>query len=666
MIRQFSEALRTRLINRVKFVVERLLLRGALYRLGVIIAVIAGVAVGGGLVVYLFTDQFQHPGQAVWWAFLRLTDPGYLGDDEGLLVRTVSTVVTVTGYVLFLGALIAIMTQWLDQTIERLQLGLTPIAENDHVLVLGWTSRTLTLLRELMLSEERVERFLRVLGARRLNVAVLAETVDEALVQQLRQRLGPYWKRDSIILRSGSPLRMEHLLRADFLHASAILLPAPDSEPGSPVDPDSETVKTLVSIDGACREARSSEPPLIVAEIADAAKLRVARDAYRGPMELVPSDAMIGRLLVQVMRHPGVSAIYDELLSHERGNEIYLRPVDETLAGRPFGAALEAFEYAIPLGVAVAAGGDASAGAARVELNPPAGRALQAGEQLVLLSWSYADSAPLAKLPAPAAAATDGGSATAPVAEPRAARSRRVLIVGWNRRTPALLRELDSYQHEEFEVDVLSLMPADERRLRCQRAGFRPQRIRLGHVEADFTAPSDMRAQDPDEYDVILLQTSDWRVSGDQADANTILGYLILEEILRAAPGRPHVLAEVSDPLSEAMFSGRPVETVVTPSIPAHLLVQVALRPALSEVFATLFGADGPELHFRAPGHFGLREGEAISFRDLQRRVGETGEIAIGVERLGYDGRLELRMNPHKHERRQLDPDGRILVLGPG
>ena len=216
MIRQFSEALRTRLINRVKFVVERLLLRGALYRLGVIIAVIAGVAVGGGLVVYLCTDQFQHPGQAVWWAFLRLTDPGYLGDDEGLLVRTVSTVVTVTGYVLFLGALIAIMTQWLDQTIERLQLGLTPIAENDHVLVLGWTSRTLELLRELMLSQERVERFLRVLGARRLNVAVLAKTVDEALVQQLRQRLGPYWKRESIILRSGSPLRMEHLLRADF------------------------------------------------------------------------------------------------------------------------------------------------------------------------------------------------------------------------------------------------------------------------------------------------------------------------------------------------------------------------------------------------------------------------------------------------------------------
>ena len=297
-----------------------------------------------------------------------------------------------------------------------------------------------------------------------------------------------------------------------------------------------------------------------------------------------------------------------------------------------------------------------------MELNPPGGRDLRADEHLVLLSWSHADSAPSSTLPEPGAVVQVGPS-------PRSREirvSRRVLIIGWNRRTPALLRELDSYQHEDFEVDVLSLMPADERRMRCQRAGFRPQRIRLSHVEGDFTAPADMRAQDPGEYNVILLQTSDWRVAGDEADANTILGYLILEEILRAAPGRPHVLAEVSDPLSEAMFSGRPVETVVTPSIPAHLLVQVALRPALSEVFATLFGAEGPELHFRAPGQWGFGEGEVVTFRDIQRRVGAAGEVAIGVERLDYDGRLQLCMNPHKHERRTLDAGGRILVLGAG
>ena len=70
----------------------------------------------------------------MWWAFLRLTDPGYLGDDEGLARRTISTVVTVLGYVLFLGLLIAILTQWLNQLIARLESGVTPVALSDHVL----------------------------------------------------------------------------------------------------------------------------------------------------------------------------------------------------------------------------------------------------------------------------------------------------------------------------------------------------------------------------------------------------------------------------------------------------------------------------------------------------------------------------------------------------
>ena len=48
---------------------------------------------------------------AIWWAFLRLTDPGYLGEDHGVIPRTVSTVLTLAGYVVFLGALVAIMTK---------------------------------------------------------------------------------------------------------------------------------------------------------------------------------------------------------------------------------------------------------------------------------------------------------------------------------------------------------------------------------------------------------------------------------------------------------------------------------------------------------------------------------------------------------------------------
>ena len=96
---------------------------------------------------------FDSNKTAIWWAFLRLTDPGYLGDDEGLARRIISTVLTVLGYVLFMGSLIAILTQWLNQKIRNFESGLTPIVRRNHILILGWTNRTPAIVAELMRSE---------------------------------------------------------------------------------------------------------------------------------------------------------------------------------------------------------------------------------------------------------------------------------------------------------------------------------------------------------------------------------------------------------------------------------------------------------------------------------------------------------------------------------
>ena len=116
----------SRLLDRLTFRVERLLVRGAHYRLLVIAAAIGLISILGGALVVWAGTGFGDFSEAVWWAFLRLTDPGYLGDDAGTVNRIVSTVLTILGYVVFLGALVAVMTQWLDDRMERLEAGLTP------------------------------------------------------------------------------------------------------------------------------------------------------------------------------------------------------------------------------------------------------------------------------------------------------------------------------------------------------------------------------------------------------------------------------------------------------------------------------------------------------------------------------------------------------------
>ena len=218
--------------NRLKFHVERLILRGAQYRLLMVAIVIGLVSFGAGILVFFTTKNFTEIGEGIWWAFLRLTDPGYLGDDAGVTLRTISIIVTILGYILFMGSLIAIMTQWLEQKIRILESGLTPISQKNHILILGWSNRTPAIVRELVLSEGRVRRFLSRYGTRKLRIVILSEEVSTERRFQLRDYLGTEWDEKQIIFRYGTPLHVEHLDRVDFMNAAAIIIPGSDIELG--------------------------------------------------------------------------------------------------------------------------------------------------------------------------------------------------------------------------------------------------------------------------------------------------------------------------------------------------------------------------------------------------------------------------------------------------
>jgi hypothetical protein len=161
-----------------RFTIERLLLRGLHYRLLFAAAIVALVSVSAGIMVVLLDPKFHDAGAAIWWSFLRLSDPGYLGDDEGAVSVTISTVVTILGYVLFLGLLVAILTQWMNTLIERVESGTTRIRFKNHVLILGWNHRTPSIVLELLETRGRALRFLAESGASRLRIVILAECVD--------------------------------------------------------------------------------------------------------------------------------------------------------------------------------------------------------------------------------------------------------------------------------------------------------------------------------------------------------------------------------------------------------------------------------------------------------------------------------------------------------
>ncbi|HSE27048.1 MAG TPA: hypothetical protein VLA95_02370 [Gemmatimonadales bacterium] len=638
--------------DRATSALERFLLQGPLARLAFIACLLLLLSLGAGLLAWEVAGPFDSPWSAIWWAFLRLSDPGYLGDDVGAPRRVIGTALIVFGYVLFLGALVAIMTQWLNATIARLQLGLTPIARNGHVVILGWSSLTAIIVRELLWSEERVERFLLLGGARRLHVAILADEVTPAHRQELRDRLGEDWDERLFTFRSGTPLRQDHLRRVDILHAGAVILPAPPVRDGTTLSADGHVLKALLAVDAAARAERMAPPPM-VAEIQDARKAPLARRVYGGPLELLANDLMISRLVAQVVRHPGLSAVYRELLSEEQGNEVRVREA-VGLEGLTFAGARERFPSAVLLGVVrQRAGHDVP------HLNPPDDFALAAGDRCVVLSGTERDSLPSDAAPSDPAPPLPA----APVAPAAPPSERRLLLLGWNRKIPALVREFDSYQAEPVALDILARIDAEAQHRHLRAEDALPKRIRLRHIEGEKTSLADVGRLDLAGYDTVVILASDWLESPEEADARTLLAYFVVRELLPREGGGPRVVIEVLEEENAALVPLRPGDELLeSPLMTSYGLTQVTLRRELRVVFDELFGPRGPEIVFRPLAACGLAPGR-YGFAAVSRALAARGDLAIGIRRAEPAGGFAIELNPGRTVPLELGPADAVVVL---
>lgn len=641
-----------RIVDRVKFVVERQLVKGAGFQLLVVAAFIALISIAGGLAVLAVGQKFDSVGAAVWWAFLRLTDPGYLGDDIGAWQRFVSTLLTVSGYVVFMGTLVAILTRWLIAKMEELERGLTPVTLKSHIVVLGWTRHTLPLLTELLSASGRMRRFLEQHDAGRLNLVVLSEHASAEQVHELRMEPGIGRRARQIILRSGSPIQPDALHRVACLDAAAVIVPSGHIDAGSLLTPDVETVKALLSIAAQARQY-NAPLPYVVAEIQDLRKLPVIERAYPGAVEVVAGDATISRLMAQNILHPGLSEIYNELLTAGDGNELYVRG-GETMIGMTLAEVAAQRPLAIVLGLLKREGEQW-----KVWLMAPTDSVIDKEDRVIMMARFYAETDPDPKLPS--LPVVQRGSPRIVTAAP-VQKLQRILVLGWNRRVPSLLAELSSYHYRPFQVDVISVVGAVERDQLTRRHLGKKVDMEVQHIEADYMVEAELRQLQPAAYDTVMLLSSDRLASGEEADARTMVGYLQLEDVLADQSRRPQLIMELSDPDNSHLLYNHGSEMLISPMILSHVLAQVALRRELRVVLDELFTMGGAEIQFRDPGDYTLPA--SVNFQLLERTLAKEGEIALGIYRDQPDAKgRHLMLNPPRRDYLDIKPGDRLVVL---
>jgi hypothetical protein len=601
----------------LRFQLERWLQRGLFHQLAFMAALVLLVSILGGLAAWAFSGQFDNPLGAIWWSFLRLTDPGYLGDDEGVALRIISTVVTVLGYVLFMGSLIAILTQWLRDTLVRFEQGLSSISMRGHIVVLGWTNRTPEIVRQLLAARGRLSRFLAAHDQRRLRIVVVAEEVDAERRLRLVNFIGPVRGRGQVFLRRGSPAILGDLSRFDLGRASVIVVPGDEYRHGGAEASDAHVVKALLNLRHFFAAASVVDQPRVVAEVIDPEKESAASHAYDGPIAVIPGDAVIARILARCLFDRRLAPVLLELLTHNEGCSPFVREMPEFAGRHPLEIRTQT-DQAVVIGALEGVGSHAVA-----RLNPGREHRLGSGDQVVFIARTYDDCMATGEqaLGEPRQAPGDGSADGV----------RRVLVLGWNAHLGQVFEDLLATGFGSLQVTLLSRVTAARRAAWFAGRELPTDRLLIEHLEADILASGTLESLELTAYDTIMIVATSHRENAEESDARVLTAYELLKAeraVQCPDPGnRPGVLLELSHPAS-ADYGAESGDVVLTrPRLLGFLQSHVALRPGLDAVFDELF------LPTRGGG-IALRDGPRSgvdSYGELVRSCRQPGDIALGI-----------------------------------
>ncbi len=599
--------------RKVKFFFERSVLEGSWSQLLIIIFAIVAVSFSGGLSAYWLADGFESWEKAVWWAFLRLTDPGYLGDDQGTILRTISTLLTVVGYVLFMGTLVALMTQWMWRLVRSLEEGRTALSLKGHIVLAGLDQRTPEMIREMLLSDNRLNMFLRKFRQSKLTVVVLTSRPGIEAVQLLKSELGNLWGHGQVIVRFGRASDPDDLERVDITNAAVMLIPQVEDTQG-----DARASTILAALNHVLKKYKLPGP-LVITEFDQEESSEIIHAFPAINCEPIYIKSIITKILAQSIKHAGLAKIFMELLSHRDGHEIYIKEFP-TLVGKSIKEAEQQFEHVLPIGVL-----RKSTQGVELMLEPSTiildtDRPLFMAEDInsIELSTNIQEQSPKIEL--------------LPLNLPEV-RSRSVLVIGEQSSARSLQTELASYNDFLAKVDVVQ----------------------------------DFKNIDLKNYNkIVILPLSEPKLKAHELDQLTIHKFFMLRSVLMKIDHHPDILVELASTTAAEAFADEGRCDVIVPAyISAHLTAHVGLRRELSHVFEEVLGPSGCDMTLYHASVYNIAIPAKYTFSQLKLIVRSYGHVLIGI-RIALDEdkhKRKVDLAPHSSTEYELTHNDRLIIL---
>ncbi|GLJ25535.1 hypothetical protein SUGI_0489020 [Cryptomeria japonica] len=632
--------------------------------LALLFATILLIGVGGLALFAVSDDSFLH---AMWMSWTYVADSGNHTSSVGMGPRIVSVSISFGGMLIF-AMMLGLVSDAISEKVDSLRKGKSEVIESNHTLILGWSDKLASLLNQLAIANQSLGGGV---------VVVLAERDKEEMEMDITKMEFDFMG-TSVICRSGSPLIMADLKKVSVSKARSIIVLAEDENADQS---DAHALRVVLSLIGVKEGLRGH----IVVEMSDLDNEPLVKLVGGDLVETVVAHDVIGRLMIQCARQPGLAQIWENVLGFE-GAEFYIKRWPE-LDGMQFEDVLISFPDAIPCGVKVAKGGG------NILLNPDDDYVLREGDEILVIAEDDDSYAPG---PLPEVRNTQLVDITRPPRKPQKILlcgwrrdiddmvlvrrgfipevvcpqkfPERILVCGWRRDIDDMIMVLDAFLAPSSELWMFNRVSENERDNKLIVGGLDPSRlenITLVHREGNAAIRRHLESLPLETFDAILI-LADESMDGSvvQADSQSLATLLLIRDIqskrlpleanttqvhqtnnsenswigeMQQASVKSIIISEILDSRTKNLLTvSRISDYVLSNELVSMALAMVAEDRQINCVLEELFSEEGNEMYIRR-AEFYLDDQEELNFYEIMVRARQRREIAIGYRLASAD-----------------------------
>lgn len=606
--------------------------------------------VGGAMLqAYLPREPFY---EMIWISWTFLSNPGTHTVLMESGYRIIGIILSLTG-ILYFATIMGFVVDGIRDKMDSLKKGKSNVAEEGHTLLLGWTDKSISLIRQICLANESEKGGV---------IVVLAENEKEALEAELSSHMrAEDLLGTQVVFRTGTPLLSVDLQKVAAHRARSVIIMA--NSTGDADRSDAAVLRTVLGL--------KTLPELaghVVAELRDIDNEPLLRLVGGDDVEILVSHDVIGRLVLMAARSPGLARVFSCLLGFE-GNEFYAKEWPE-VKGVRFGDLSERFPNAIPLGVKTAKG--------ELYICPDFEMVINAGDQILVLAED--DDTYKACPPEQ----IDAGALPTPARKPPV--HERILMCGWRRDIRDMINLLDSLVLPGTELHMICEEPVHLRNKMLLESGLNVSELKnlqLIHHFGNTAIRRHLEGVPLDTFTSMMILADQSREDDIMhSDSHSLASLLLLRDLqmrlyeqnTRTSSQRKFdsyldckCIAEILDPRTQKTISTSTTILKLSEFIQSNELVSCILA-MISEsrdvrvILDELLGAEGA--HFAVePCTRYCTPTEQVSFWQLAKRAMTYNEILCGYQLRGAIE--ETVLNPTGKNRPMSWTNIDLIVLRP-